>query len=125
LLALTALFALYLASPLLSHVCDADPVTTGVFPRSLPDALPILYAAAVGPRPSARSRHAVARCGRNANPEVIPASGESSRPESPRSEEHTSELQSRVDLVCRLLLEKKKSLSRTVKERARRTASEH
>src|SRR5438105_15862275 len=28
----------------------------------------------------------------------------------PRSEEHTSELQSRVDLVCRLLLEKKKKL---------------
>src|SRR6202046_5185824 len=27
-----------------------------------------------------------------------------------RSEEHTSELQSRVDLVCRLLLEKKKIL---------------
>src|SRR2546428_6990508 len=27
---------------------------------------------------------------------------------SPRSEEHTSELQSRSDLVCRLLLEKKK-----------------
>src|SRR5438105_5777768 len=27
-----------------------------------------------------------------------------------RSEEHTSELQSRVDLVCRLLLEKKKQL---------------
>src|SRR5438105_10937646 len=26
-----------------------------------------------------------------------------------RSEEHTSELQSRVDLVCRLLLEKKKA----------------
>src|SRR5438105_9156723 len=31
-----------------------------------------------------------------------------SRAESRRSEEHTSELQSRVDLVCRLLLEKKK-----------------
>src|SRR5207247_8123077 len=30
-----------------------------------------------------------------------------------RSEEHTSELQSRVDLVCRLLLEKKKSKKRT------------
>src|SRR5438105_11565495 len=29
-------------------------------------------------------------------------------PAPPRSEEHTSELQSRVDLVCRLLLEKKK-----------------
>src|SRR6266536_3171106 len=27
-----------------------------------------------------------------------------------RSEEHTSELQSRVDLVCRLLLEKKKTV---------------
>src|SRR2546421_639217 len=30
-----------------------------------------------------------------------------------RSEEHTSELQSRSDLVCRLLLEKKKKKSRT------------
>src|SRR5438105_9501490 len=30
----------------------------------------------------------------------------------PRSEEHTSELQSRVDLVCRLLLEKKKKIKR-------------
>src|SRR5207247_653236 len=28
-----------------------------------------------------------------------------------RSEEHTSELQSRVDIVCRLLLEKKKSVN--------------
>src|SRR5438477_4952625 len=33
-------------------------------------------------------------------------SGSSARP--PRSEEHTSELQSHVNLVCRLLLEKKK-----------------
>src|SRR5690242_21830229 len=30
------------------------------------------------------------------------------RVETPRSEEHTSELQSHVNLVCRLLLEKKK-----------------
>src|SRR5437868_12073848 len=30
------------------------------------------------------------------------------RPRRERSEEHTSELQSRFDLVCRLLLEKKK-----------------
>src|SRR6266496_5181752 len=30
----------------------------------------------------------------------------------PRSEEHTSELQSRRDLVCRLLLEKKKKTKR-------------
>src|SRR6266536_3060309 len=33
-----------------------------------------------------------------------------------RSEEHTSELQSRVDLVCRLLLEKKKKEWRGGKE---------
>src|SRR5699024_12604203 len=31
--------------------------------------------------------------------------------DSQRSEEHTSELQSRFDLVCRLLLEKKKKMS--------------
>src|SRR2546422_2604692 len=30
----------------------------------------------------------------------------------PRSEEHTSELQSRLHLVCRLLLEKKKKIKR-------------
>src|SRR5207247_8158573 len=45
---------------------------------------------------------------------VGPASGgegardEGAPPRVERSEEHTSELQSRVDLVCRLLLEKKK-----------------
>src|SRR5205809_4770382 len=32
-------------------------------------------------------------------------------PGTPRSEEHTSELQSRLHLVCRLLLEKKKKIS--------------
>src|SRR3712207_7379968 len=36
------------------------------------------------------------------------ASAGSRRSSSPRSEEHTSELQSRQYLVCRLLLEKKK-----------------
>src|SRR5690348_5235068 len=35
------------------------------------------------------------------------------RPRAGRSEEHTSELQSPVHLVCRLLLEKKKELSYT------------
>src|SRR5690349_23969572 len=34
-----------------------------------------------------------------------------------RSEEHTSELQSRRDLVCRLLLEKKKQTSHPTKHR--------
>src|SRR5699024_11661913 len=33
-----------------------------------------------------------------------------------RSEEHTSELQSRFDLVCRLLLEKKKGLGRKMRQ---------
>src|SRR5690349_24256764 len=34
----------------------------------------------------------------------------------PRSEEHTSELQSRRDLVCRLLLEKKKKKKKKQKQ---------
>src|SRR6266536_6472198 len=38
-----------------------------------------------------------------------------SRRTASRSEEHTSELQSRVDLVCRLLLEKKKKKIRSLK----------
>src|SRR2546429_5139034 len=33
------------------------------------------------------------------------------KPKASRSEEHTSELQSRLHLVCRLLLEKKKKLT--------------
>src|SRR5206468_10085730 len=37
----------------------------------------------------------------------------------PRSEEHTSELQSRSDLVCRLLLEKKKEPTDRAADRAR------
>src|SRR5438105_6100086 len=39
---------------------------------------------------------------------VIAGRGPCQRSRCARSEEHTSELQSRVDLVCRLLLEKKK-----------------
>src|SRR2546422_8336955 len=41
---------------------------------------------------------------------VVTASG--ATPELGRSEEHTSELQSRLHLVCRLLLEKKKTRPR-------------
>src|SRR3712207_7182591 len=40
------------------------------------------------------------------------------RCQAPRSEEHTSELQSRQYLVCRLLLEKKKKFLRTNSTRA-------
>src|SRR2546427_8549960 len=38
-------------------------------------------------------------------------------PAAPRSEEHTSELQSQSNLVCRLLLEKKKKRSKPTKLR--------
>src|SRR2546429_6708693 len=40
-----------------------------------------------------------------------PAGSDSGSTSRPRSEEHTSELQSRLHLVCRLLLEKKKKTS--------------
>src|SRR3712207_8414302 len=40
----------------------------------------------------------------------LPGHGGADGPLHPRSEEHTSELQSRQYLVCRLLLEKKKKL---------------
>src|SRR2546429_1392973 len=43
-----------------------------------------------------------------AKPEQAIEPSEASRTGQPRSEEHTSELQSRLHLVCRLLLEKNK-----------------
>src|SRR5438874_5297961 len=53
----------------------------------------------------------------SAAPSAPPAAAGADRPRQPaelmRSEEHTSELQSRRDLVCRLLLEKKKRTSQT------------
>src|SRR2546421_6654971 len=42
-----------------------------------------------------------------------------------RSEEHTSELQSRSDLVCRLLLEKKKKIPVIYDEKRIQTAAAH
>src|SRR2546430_13137694 len=41
--------------------------------------------------------------------EILPALYERTLARKPRSEEHTSELQSQSNLVCRLLLEKKNS----------------
>src|SRR5207249_10772697 len=67
-----------------------DPATTEIYTLSLHDALPIYLL-----RPAAAG--AVVRDVRGR----AHARGD-------RSEEHTSELQSRFDLVCRLLLEKKK-----------------
>src|SRR5687768_18157089 len=45
------------------------------------------------------------------------ALGHPDRPHHERSEEHTSELQSRLHLVCRLLLEKKKKEDRMIDNR--------
>src|ERR1022692_523317 len=68
-----------------------EPATTEIYPLSLHDALPIGEAAAGGaPAPQESSRRAK---------KLIDSST------SPRSEEHTSELQSPCNLVCRLLLE--------------------
>src|SRR5476649_2989460 len=44
-------------------------------------------------------------------------------PGMPRSEEHTSELQSHSDLVCRLLLEKKKKKTHTKTKNKRNTTT--
>src|SRR5690606_40840327 len=56
-----------------------------------------------------RGPPAVRRAGRVAAPRLHGDSG-ALRVAAPRSEEHTSELQSRENLVCRLLLEKKKKI---------------
>src|SRR5690242_21021036 len=42
-----------------------------------------------------------------------------SQPPGSRSEEHTSELQSDVNLVCRLLLEKKKKKNKQIEQKQR------
>src|SRR3712207_7467334 len=61
------------------------------------------------PRASRRCRRPGPRAPRTGRaPPAPPGTGPAARPT--RSEEHTSELQSRQYLVCRLLLEKKKKL---------------
>src|SRR3712207_8556863 len=87
-----------------------DTATTEIYTLSLHDALPISPQPGSGPwcpgrRASAR-RSARRRCAR-AGRRYGRGCG-SSRSGGSRSEEHTSELQSRQYLVCRLLLEKKK-----------------
>ena len=77
-----------------------DTATTEIYTLSLHDALPILVVelgAPIDTFPYVIEGEVEA---------VHPATGE--RYGGARSEEHTSELQSHSDLVCRLLLEKKK-----------------
>src|SRR5437660_7574487 len=76
-----------------------DPATTEIYTLSLHDALPISSS-----RKSFRCFRCRARCCCRA------ARCRSTS----RSEEHTSELQSRGHLVCRLLLEKKKKKRNTL-----------
>src|SRR3712207_7285620 len=77
-------------------------------PLSLHDALPISWrrpAAAAAPAATALPRTSSFTRARTTAPSPAVAARNGSRA---RSEEHTSELQSRQYLVCRLLLEKKK-----------------
>src|SRR5699024_12261405 len=73
-------------------------VTSAIYSLSLHDALPISQSSSVAPSSfeSSYMPNKSATCG-------SPCASQKRR-----SEEHTSELQSRFDLVCRLLLEKKK-----------------
>src|SRR3712207_8894381 len=86
-----------------------DPATTEIAPLSLRDALPIFAG-----RPAAgarRHRHgAVADLVKPCGGADRPGLGAADLEAVVRSEEHTSELQSRQYLVCRLLLEKKKNI---------------
>src|SRR5207302_7494962 len=92
-----------------------DPSPTEIYTLSLHDALPILCAT----WHSSRSRSVPPWQGDHmANYFVFGAIGQcpqcaDHRFSGPRSEEHTSELQSRENLVCRLLLEKKKNNKQT------------
>src|SRR3712207_8786435 len=82
-----------------------DTATTEIYTLSLHDALPI---SARRPLPCHRCCCPMNRCHhRRRTPPPARRRRCPSTPH-PRSEEHTSELQSRQYLVCRLLLEKKK-----------------
>src|SRR5699024_12881733 len=89
--------------------------TTELYPLSLHDALPISVALGQGAG-DAGGRLAVGGgrgAGHAARARAQRSAHAVDHTRLGRSEEHTSELQSRFDLVCRLLLEKKKRLRAT------------
>src|SRR5690348_17906701 len=97
----------------------SDPATTAIYTLSLHDALPI-FTSKWPRRSRVVSSATPVTTFRPARWPCAAASAASSMPTtSKRSEEHTSELQSPVHLVCRLLLEKKKNKQ----SRAHRTAA--
>src|SRR5256885_15748909 len=80
-----------------------DTATTEIYTLSLHDALPISCGAHAAQRHAGHAaRHGIARAERGDRGDALIKRSEH------RSEEHTSELQSPCNLVCRLLLEKKK-----------------
>src|SRR5436190_17199926 len=100
-------------SILTSYFFFNNPPTPKLYTLSLHDALPIFHPPGYKASPIAHQ---------NAAPLPFPApelsvrrpSRRAENPHKPtRSEEHTSELQSHSDLVCRLLLEKKKKNMQT------------
>src|SRR5690606_41881973 len=100
---------------------DRLPATTHTSTLSLHDALPILSVLTSGGNTS------YGRAGGGTTFAPSPPTWSSARPgarvgplgHGRRSEEHTSELQSRGNLVCRLLLEKKKCKRNTITNRRR------
>src|SRR2546422_5040858 len=98
-----------------------DTATTEIYTLSLHDALPILRARA------RRARRKTWTCTRACCRRRRSAASASRRgcasSSNARSEEHTSELQSRLHLVCRLLLEKKNNLARKQSIRRQRNSA--
>src|SRR5260370_32024989 len=92
--------SVHVLSPVLFFFFFNDTATTEIYTLSLHDALPI----SVRDHPRNRS---LADCMRRC-PTTTRSPWLRWTPPLARSEEHTSELQSHLNLVCRLLLEKKK-----------------
>src|SRR3712207_8106645 len=85
-----------------------DTATTEIYTLSLHDALPISRTRCGTSAPAAPRRPPAGASGPGRGRRRDPESAATlSQPQRWRSEEHTSELQSRQYLVCRLLLEKK------------------
>src|SRR5437764_2869849 len=95
-----------------------DSPSTELYTLSLHDALPIwLLLGRRGGVPSDRRRDHDARRLRGREPREPDVRGRLRTHDRTRSEEHTSELQSPMYLVCRLLLEKKKNRNNEIDTR--------
>src|SRR3712207_7813729 len=84
-----------------------DTATTEIYTLSLHDALPICLRTTVFPAASAGAKAQPAMGIGKFHGTMTPTTPSGSWKVTSRSEEHTSELQSRQYLVCRLLLDKK------------------